>query len=90
MATLKGNRARKTAVRRADLERRVRLSETLDRVLNKGVVVVGDLIVSVAGIDLVYVGVNLILCSVETMRQASIEPRFTVRSGVAPAARLGS
>jgi hypothetical protein len=59
------------------MERRVSLSETLDRVLTKGVVVVGDVIISVAGIDLVYVGVNLVLCSVETMRQASIQPRFS-------------
>lgn len=90
MSTLKANRARKPSVRRADLERRVSLSETLDRVLNKGVVVVGDLIISVAGIDLVYVGVNLILCSVETMRQSSIEPRFSVQSQASGTPRLGS
>lgn len=90
MSTLRANRARKTPVRRADFEKRVSLSETLDRVLNKGVVVVGDIIISVAGIDLVYVGVNLVLCSVETMRQASIEPRFSIQSKAGAAPQLGS
>jgi len=42
------------------------LSELLDRVLNKGVVLWGDATISVAGIDLVYVGVKLLLASVET------------------------
>lgn len=78
MASTSANRARGAASSRGARERRVSLSETLDRVLHKGVVVVGDVIVSVAGIDLVYIGVNLVLCSVETMRQASIAPRFAV------------
>lgn len=48
---------------------RVTLVETLDRVLNKGAVIAGDLTISVAGIDLVYVGLNLVVGSVETLRQ---------------------
>lgn len=48
--------------------RRVSLCETLDRVLNKGAVIGGDVIISVAGVDLVYLGLNLVLSSVETMR----------------------
>lgn len=43
--------------------------DLLDRVLNKGVVLSGDLVISVANIDLVYVGVRLMLSSVETMEQ---------------------
>jgi hypothetical protein len=43
--------------------------ELLDRVLNKGVILTGDLVISVADIDLVYVGVKLMLSSVETMEQ---------------------
>jgi hypothetical protein len=45
----------------------VTLLEILDRVLDKGVVVAGDLTISVADIDLIYLGVRLLLCSVETM-----------------------
>ncbi len=45
------------------------LCETLDRVLNKGAVVTGDIVISVAGVDLLYLGLNLVVTSVETMRQ---------------------
>jgi len=43
--------------------------ELLDRVLDKGVVVTGDLTISVANIDLIYVGLRVLLCSVEKMHQ---------------------
>jgi hypothetical protein len=49
-------------------QRRVSLCETLDRVLNKGAVVTGDIVISVAGVDLLYLGLNLVVTSVETMR----------------------
>jgi len=54
----------------ADLsdEDRVSLCEVLDRVLNKGVVVAGEVVISVADIDLVYLGLHLVLTSVETAR----------------------
>ena len=52
-------------------ERNISLCETLDRVLNKGVVVYGEVIISVADIDLVYLSLQLFLSSVETARQAS-------------------
>lgn len=46
----------------------VSLCEVLDRVLNKGVVVAGEVIISLAGVDLVYLGLNLVLTSIETAR----------------------
>jgi hypothetical protein len=49
---------------------RVSLCEALDRVLNKGAVVAGEVIISVAGIDLVYLGLQLVLTSVETARSS--------------------
>jgi len=55
---------------RRGLERQVSLAEVLDRILNKGVVVTGEVVLSVAGIDLVYLGVNVVLTSIETARQA--------------------
>jgi len=45
------------------------LLELLDRVLTKGVVLRGDIVISVADIDLVYLGVKLLLSSVETMER---------------------
>lgn len=50
-------------------ERQVTLLETLDRLLNQGVVVAGDITLSVADVDLIYVGLRLLLCSVETARE---------------------
>jgi hypothetical protein len=51
-------------------ERPVSLAEVLDRVLNKGAVVAGEVVISVAGIDLVYLALNVVLTSVETARRA--------------------
>lgn len=45
---------------------RVSLCETLDRILNKGAVVVGEVTISVADIDLIYLGLHLVLTSMET------------------------
>jgi hypothetical protein len=47
-------------------EGEVSLLDILDHVLNAGVVVHGSLVISLAGVDLVYVGLNVILTSVET------------------------
>jgi hypothetical protein len=44
----------------------VSLLEILDHVLNSGVVIHGSLVISLAGVDLVYVGLNVILTSIET------------------------
>ena len=57
-------------------ERQVTLLETLDRLLNQGVVVAVDVTLSVADVDLIYVGLRLLLSSVETAR------KWGVRSGV--------
>jgi len=52
-----------------DQSKDITILELLDRVLNKGVVITGDIVISVADIDLVYLGLKLILTSVETMQQ---------------------
>jgi len=44
----------------------VSLLDILDHVLNQGVVVHGSVVISIAGVDLVYLGLNLVLTSVET------------------------
>ncbi|MFA4902401.1 MAG: gas vesicle protein [Desulfobaccales bacterium] len=46
----------------------VSLCEALDRVLNKGAVLFGEVMISVADIDLVYLGLQVILSSMETAR----------------------
>lgn len=52
----------------ADQER-ISLCEILDRVLTKGVVVVGEVVISVADIDLIYLGLQLVLTSVESINK---------------------
>jgi gas vesicle protein GvpA/GvpJ/GvpM family len=47
-------------------EEEISLLEILDHVLNAGVVIHGSLVISVAGVDLVYLGLNVVLTSVET------------------------
>lgn len=45
--------------------RHAELAETLDRVLHKGAVLRGDLVLSVANIDLLYLDIRLFLSSVD-------------------------
>jgi hypothetical protein len=47
----------------------VSLCEALDRILNKGAVVVGEVIISLADIDLIYLSLQVIISSVETARR---------------------
>jgi hypothetical protein len=53
-----------------DDRERVSLCEALDRVLNKGAVVVGEVTISVANVELVYLGLQLVLTSIETARES--------------------
>lgn len=45
----------------------VTILEILDRVLDKGVIIAGDIVISVADVDLIYLGLKVLLSSVETM-----------------------
>lgn len=47
-------------------ESELSLLETLDHVLNRGLVIAGEITISVADIDLVFLGLNVLLSSVET------------------------
>jgi len=48
---------------------RTTLLEVLDRALDKGVVVSGDIVISVADVDLIYIGLKVMLSSVDTMER---------------------
>src|ERR1700693_1668443 len=50
------------------------LLELLDRLLDKGVVVKGEILLSVADIDLVYLNLGLLLSSVKTVEKAARRP----------------
>lgn len=45
------------------------LLETLDHVLDRGLVIAGEITISVADVDLIFIGLNVMLTSVETARQ---------------------
>lgn len=47
----------------------VSLLETLDHVLNRGLVIAGEITISVADIDLIFVGLNVLVSSVETAHE---------------------
>lgn len=50
-------------------DERISLCEMLDRILNKGVVLMGDAVISVADVDLLYLQFRLLLTSVETVKR---------------------
>jgi hypothetical protein len=45
------------------------LLELADRLLNRGVVLVGEATISVAGVDLIYLGLNVVLTAVENLQR---------------------
>lgn len=49
------------------------LLETLDHALNKGLVISGEITISVADIDLIFVGLNLLVGSVDTINKVLAE-----------------
>jgi hypothetical protein len=55
-------------------KRNASLCEALNRVLDTGAVVMGELVISVAGVDLLYLNLNLLLTSVETLLEARDGP----------------
>ena len=45
------------------------LLETFDHVLNRGLVIAGEITISVADIDLIFLGLNVLVSSVETAHE---------------------
>jgi len=60
-----------TAADEIDLRERITLVELVDRALNKGVVLAGDVTLSVAGVDLVYVALRVLVSSVAGLEEAA-------------------
>jgi len=51
------------------------LSEMLDRILNKGVIITGEATISVANVDLIYLSLRVLLSSFDTaMRSVETHP----------------
>lgn len=58
-------------------DRDLHLVELVNRVLDRGAVITGEITISVAGIDLVYLGLQLVIAAAETARQHDLLPRRT-------------
>jgi hypothetical protein len=50
-------------------EKELTLLDLVDRILNKGVILWGDVTLSVADVDLIYLGLKVLLTSVEKAEQ---------------------
>ncbi|MDI3093849.1 gas vesicle protein [Priestia megaterium] len=57
-----------TSLRKQMLEQKdIALIDILDVILDKGIAIKGDLLISIAGIDLVYLDLRVLISSVETL-----------------------
>jgi gas vesicle structural protein len=69
-ARREANQARQQAnLERARRERAVSLLDLIDRLLDGGVVIHGDITLAVADVDLLYVGLRAMVASVETIER---------------------
>ena len=57
-------------------EQEVALVDLVDRLLGGGVVIAGDITLSVADVDLVYVGLRALVTSVATAEEKQLLPRM--------------
>ena len=67
------------------------LVDILDRVLDKGLVIAGDIRVSLANVELLTIRIRLLVCSVDKAEQIGLnwwkyDPHLTTQSAVLPAA----
>jgi hypothetical protein len=58
-------------------EQEVQLSvlETLDHLLDRGVVIAGEAVISIGDVDLLYLGLNIVLANVDALIRVSNKPR---------------
>ncbi len=60
-----------SGVEDAELMDELTLAELVNRVLDRGVALTGDIVISVAGVELVYLGLRAVLASTETLRRSA-------------------
>ena len=58
----------------ADREQLV-LVEALDHLLDRGVIIAGEAIISIGSVDLLYLGLNVVLANVDTIIRVSNKDR---------------
>jgi gas vesicle structural protein len=55
----------------ADPTQEITLLETLDHLLDRGVVIAGEATISIGDVDLLYLGLNIVLANVDAVRRTS-------------------
>lgn len=55
----------------ADETEEITLLETLDHLLDRGVVIAGEATISVGDVDLLYLGLNIVLANIDAVRRTS-------------------
>jgi hypothetical protein len=51
------------------------LLETLDHLLDRGVIIAGEAVISIGDVDLLYLGLNVVLANVDAIIRTSNRPR---------------
>ena len=52
-------------------ETEISLLETLDHLLDRGVVIAGEAVISIGDVDLLYLGLNIVLANVDAIIRTS-------------------
>ena len=52
-------------------ENQISLLETLDHLLDRGVVIAGEAVISIGSVDLLYLGLNIVLANVDAIKRTS-------------------
>ncbi len=55
----------------ADETQEITLLETLDHLLDRGVVIAGDATISIGDVDLLYLGLNIVLANIDAITRTS-------------------
>ena len=66
------------------------LADILERVLDKGIVVAGDIVISIADIELLKIKLRLVICSVDKAKEIGIDwwnydPNFSSKASLVEA-----
>jgi hypothetical protein len=55
----------------ADESEELSLLETIDHLLDRGVVIAGEAVISIGDVDLLYLGLNVVLANVDAVARTS-------------------
>jgi len=55
----------------ADQEIELTVLEALDHLLDRGVVIAGEAVISIGDVDLLYLGLNVVLANVDALKRTS-------------------